>query len=79
MKRRTQRIAYPPGFFSELVKRHNWPPGFVSQIERAKPEYKPPVTTDAQRERQIAAGIGWGSGTMALPRTPKRPRPGWMR
>ena len=79
MKRHTKRATYPPGFFSALVKRHNWPPGFVSQIERAQPQYTPPVTTDAQRERQIAAGTGWGSGTMAMPGTPKRPRPGWMR
>ena len=72
-------ITYPPGFFTALIRRHNWPPGFVSQLDREKPEFKPHVTTDAQRERQIAAGYGWGSGTMPMPGTPKRSAPGWMR
>jgi hypothetical protein len=25
--------TYPIGYFTELVRRHNWPPCFVSQIE----------------------------------------------
>jgi len=72
-------IAYPPGWFTELIRLHNWPPGFVSALDREKPEFKPHVTTDEQRERQIAAGYGWGSGTVPMPGTPKRRAPGWMR
>lgn len=74
-----KRITSPPGFFSALVKRHNWPPGFVSKLDREKPEVKPHVTTDAQRARQIADGYGWGSGTIPMPGTPRRRAPGWMR
>lgn len=28
----TPARAYPPGFFSELVRQHNWPPMFESQF-----------------------------------------------
>jgi hypothetical protein len=25
-------VAYPAGFFCELIRRHNWPPSFESQL-----------------------------------------------
>jgi hypothetical protein len=33
----------------------------------------------AERERQAAKGVGWGSGTIAMPGTPVQPKPGFMK
>jgi hypothetical protein len=27
---------YPPGYFTALIRRHNWPPGFRSAIDEEK-------------------------------------------
>lgn len=49
--------TYPPGFFTALLREHDWPPGFVSQIH---PESWPTVdrkaTATRNREAQLALG-----------------------
>lgn len=30
MKMKPKPIAYPPGWFTELIRLHNWQPNFVS-------------------------------------------------
>lgn len=44
-----RRTSYPPGFFTELVRLHNWPPGFVSQISV-------PVWSDTDRREAAVRG-----------------------
>lgn len=70
---------YPPGYFTELVRRHNWPPGFESRIgdeDTARPNV---VAAAAARERQSQDGTGWGNGTVVgMARTPKHRRPAWI-
>lgn len=44
-----RRTSYPPGFFTELVRLHNWPPGFVSQIAM-------PVWSDTDRREAAVRG-----------------------
>lgn len=68
-----------PGYFTELMRRHNWPPGFVCSLD-VRPERKSaaPMVTTQERERQSAAGIGWACGTVLMPKTPKYFRPAWM-
>lgn len=54
-----QAVQYPPGYFTELVRLHNWPPHWVPQ----PPE--PPRDTWAAKKgfaaakRAAAAGTSW--------------------
>ena len=56
---------YPPGYFTDLIRRHDFPPRF-----RAQPTPKKPP-------QQNGRG-GWGDGTMNMPGTPKHAAPGSM-
>jgi len=52
MSKTREPKTYPPGFFVELMKRHNWPPGFVPQ----PPEIRQcAATLLAQRDPESAA------------------------
>lgn len=80
MSRRKPKPAYPPRYFTELMRRHNWPPGFVS---RTGDDTRTVAAADANRamretDARAVAGIGWGTGTIPLPRTPGNKRPAWM-
>lgn len=67
-----------PGYFTELMRRHNWPPMFEPQpVDRQVSEAKSRGATEA-RERQAAQGIGWAGGTCVMPGTPGHLRPAWM-
>lgn len=72
---------YPPGYFTELMARHDWPPLFSSQLSRVDWRAGPSASmrASATRERAFANGEGWGSGTILLPGTPKMPKPEWER
>jgi hypothetical protein len=84
-KRRTRpepAQQYPAGYFTELIRRHNWPPMF----EAAPLEIKPSETLVAQiahaarRSHEAQHGIGWAAGTVSMPGTPHaNSRPEWMR
>lgn len=63
-------------YFLALVRRHDWPPGFEPQADEARKVA--PVPNAAERERQAALGIGWGTGTTPMAGTPKHARPVWM-
>lgn len=55
-------VTYPAGFFSELVKAHNWPPRFESRFSVG-------LSTDASRaiaQKNLQAGVGWGQFAAAL-------------
>lgn len=69
--------AYPPGYFLELVRKHDWPPGFVPAAD-APGKAGRPVASLTERERQAVLGIGWGTGTTPMARTPGNLRPAWM-
>ena len=80
MTRRKLKQTYPPGFFTELMRRHDWPPGFVS---RTDDDARTVAIADANRamretDARAVAGIWWGTGTIPLPRTPGNKRPTWM-
>lgn len=80
MTRRKPRPPYTPGFFTELMRRHNWPPGFVSRTADDPKAAGIAETHRAMRETdaRAVAGIGWGTGTCPLPKTPNNKRPTWM-
>jgi hypothetical protein len=69
-----------PGYFTELIRRHNGPPMFESRIDAAGADARLPrgAAAIAHRERQAQSGIGWGSGTSVMPGTPGTVRPAWM-
>lgn len=67
---------YPPGYFLELVRRHDWPPGYRPQADEPRKVALGP--SRAERERQATQAIGWGDGTQPMARTPGTPRPMWM-
>jgi len=81
-RKATPATAYPPGYFTALVYAHNWPPRYEPQPVHAAPgtpkRGRPPTLTSAERERQAAAGIGWGTGAVVMAGTPKRSRPEWI-
>ena len=63
-------------YFSALVRRHDWPPGFAPAADA--PRKVAPVPSLTERERQAVLGIGWGTGTQPMARTPGSLRPTWM-
>jgi hypothetical protein len=67
-------------YFLALVKRHNWPPGFEAQPVDERSAFGDAKSRGATelRERRAALGIGWGAGTVLMPRTPGNVRPAWM-
>ena len=65
-------VTYPAGFFSELVKAHNWPPRFESRLHAIDLGDKPKLG------RPLKHGGGWGNGTIPLPGTPMSGKPAWM-
>jgi hypothetical protein len=72
---RAAAASYPAGYFSALVREHNWPPRFEPQFQLGGGWSDARRVMD-MRERQSASGIGWGDGTIPMPGTPKLPRPG---
>ena len=55
-------VTYPPGYFTELIHRHNWPPRFESRFSVG-------LSTDASRaiaQKNLQAGVGWGQFAAAL-------------
>ena len=69
--------GYSPGHFLALVRKHNWPPMFTpTPIEPVKT--KPPAYES--RERAMANGSFYATGTIQMGGTPKHQRaPGWMK
>lgn len=69
-----------PGYFTELIRRHNWPPMFESRLAApaSRDAHLRGAAAIAHRERQAQDGIGWGTGTSVMPNTPGNPRPAWM-
>lgn len=67
-----------PGYFTALIRQHNWPPMFESRIDDDAACALRGAAAIAIRDRQAANGIGWGDGTQPMPNTPHHPRPAWM-
>ena len=68
-----------PGYFTELVRQHNWPPLFRPSVALEDEPPRPAAQTAlAVREHQAQTGQGWGSGTVVMGRTPKNARPMWI-
>lgn len=69
-----------PGYFTALIRRHNWPPGWQPSRDAGAGAARLPrgAAAIANRERQAQSGIGWGSGTSVMPGTPGTMRPAWM-
>ena len=80
-RRRTKPkpVAYPDGFFTSLMRAHNWPPGFVS---RTTAKDGAPVDASrrstAAREEAMRSGLWWGTGTLPLSNTPTRDSTDWI-
>lgn len=75
--RATPARDYPPGYFTELIRKHNFPPMFEPCARRMEVRFGgvAPVT----EEDFARARGGWGAGTMDMPRTPSHAAPGWIR
>lgn len=69
-RRRRTAAAYGAGFFTSLMRAHDWPPGFVSRTADHVP------TRLSGAAGNVALG-GWGNGTLPMPGTPKHTAPGW--
>lgn len=80
------RSEYPPGYFLAPVRAWVGPfgPLWEPRAFHALPLPRPQAAglqqgnSHAERERRAQTGVGWGAGTIALPRTPGHRRPGWM-
>lgn len=71
---------YPPGYFTELIRKHDWPPQWQSQLGRIETSSQVLGQAAARAERWKAAvkGKGWAQGTVVLPNTPVTPLPAWQ-
>lgn len=72
---------YPPGHFTELMRRHNWPPRFESAIPRVsdwRSGASASARVSAQREAGYEAGHWWATGTVQMPGTRDAAKPAWM-
>jgi hypothetical protein len=76
--KRTPTKTYPPGYFTESMTRHNWPPRFVSKMDAASTSAHHQRASAKARELAVEHGLGWGTGTIVLPNTPKHQAPGMM-
>lgn len=78
--RATVVVSYRPGYFTEPVRAWRQLQFDSAAVEERVREYLYNAA-NARRGREVAllTGAGWGSGTMALPGTPKTLAPGWMR
>ena len=56
MKMKPKPIAYPPGWFTELIRLHNWPPNVVCSLDREACKQAPPPP-DAGHAAKPAAGM----------------------
>lgn len=80
MKRKhTPATNYPAGWFTELIREHNWPPGFTPRYEHDDTDWKRRLAGQAAREVAINEGKGWNTGTIVLPNTPSWRRPEMMK
>jgi hypothetical protein len=75
--------AYPPGYFTELIRRHDWPPSF-EPMQHVSSLLASGMTLSEQAsaliERGRAQGRGYASGTIPLTRTPLLAQPlGWIK
>jgi hypothetical protein len=73
----TQPREYTPGWFTEPVLA--WWPNWQPYAETRKPG-DPLASHHAMLSRRRAqeSGVGWGRGTVQLPKTPQHDAPGWM-
>lgn len=81
MTRRKPKPSYTPGFFTELMRRHNWPPGFVSRTADAvlaRGSNDERNRRMRETEARALAGVGWAGGTIQMPGTTDNVRPAWM-
>lgn len=70
---------YPDGWFTALVRRHNWPPRFEPQFEGVSAGERARAEAGARgREVSVRTGAGWGTGGMVMPGTPGTLPPGTM-
>ena len=73
----TPAADYPPGYFTALVRQHNWPPMWqpaTLPVDRT-PRH---IDMSAEALRRRSESVGWGSGTIVLPGTPVHKAPGPM-
>ena len=76
MRKKLKPRDYPASHFLRPVYAwwgDDWTPQWPSLVKRTSSGH-----TIADRERQISEGTGWGGGTVAMPKTPKNTRPGWL-
>lgn len=78
-RRHTPALVYTQGFFTALIRRHNWPPAFVSKIEDDSVTRLRKIAAAAGREAALKDGKGWNHGDMALPNTPIYGPPGMLK
>lgn len=54
----TRRTEYPEGFFTDLMREHDFPPGFVSRMPPSTARVDEAIRDAAIRSRQAQLAIG---------------------
>jgi hypothetical protein len=72
--------VYPPGYFTALMRRHNWPPNFQSALQLDDKRYGVVASQRAsqQREAGVANGQLWAIGTVPELKHKGYEKPAWM-
>lgn len=70
----------PPGYFTALIRKHNFPPMWQPQTDFRRDQSEAFKSQQASHAREIAAkeGRGWGNGYIGMGNSPKNLAPGGM-
>ena len=77
MPSRKPQQEVKPGYYTELIVRHNWPPNYRPHPWDSRAETNA-ANARANHASAAAAGAGWGTGTIPMPNTPKHLAPAWI-
>lgn len=71
MKRHASQQNIPahtlaPGYFTQLMREHNWPPGFVSRVDAMQEQRLIGVAATLHNERFAADAAGCGRGLLPV-------------
>ena len=72
--------TYQPGYFTALMRRHNWPPRFQSALQFEDKRFGVSASQRAsqQREAGVANGQLWAAGTIPELNHAGYGKPAWM-
>lgn len=73
MSRKHPPANYPAGYFTALIREHNWPPNFTPKFPQVNDDFRRMLAASQARDRS------GNPGTVLMPNTPTWRRPEMMK